>query len=123
MPKKKVLVVDDEESILELVSAVLEGAGYEVVTADSGKECLEKLKTLRPDMVLLDMMMPDMSGRTVCEKIRKDPKTKGLKVAFVTVARFSEVGKGTLSKMNVADYITKPFENADLIRRVKKIIG
>jgi CheY-like chemotaxis protein len=123
MPKKKVLVVDDEENILELMGAVLEGAGYEVVTADSGEECLEKLKTLKPDLVLLDMMMPGMSGREACEKIRNNPKTKGLKVAFVTVAKFSEVGKGTLSKMNVADYITKPFENADLIRRVKKIIG
>jgi CheY-like chemotaxis protein len=74
-------------------------------------------------MILLDMMMPGMSGREVCERIRKDPHTKDLKVAFLTVAKFSESGKYLLKKMNVSDYITKPFENADLVRRVKKITG
>ncbi len=69
------------------------------------------------------MMMPGMSGREVCEKIRSDPSTKDLKVAFLTVAKFSEVGKEQLSKMKVADYITKPFENDDLLKRIKKIIG
>ncbi|MFH0956401.1 MAG: response regulator [Candidatus Aenigmatarchaeota archaeon] len=123
MPKKKVLVVDDEENILELVRAVLEAAGYEVATADSGERCLEKLKTLRPDLVLLDMMMPGMSGREACEKIRKDPKTKGLKVAFVTVAKFSEAGKGKLKDMKVLDYIMKPFDNDDLVARVRKMTG
>lgn len=120
---KKIMVVDDEESLLELVSAIMEQEGYEVVTAISGKECLEKIQTLKPDLILLDMMMPGMSGREVCEKIRQDPKTKGLKIAFLTVAKFSETGKGTLTKMNVLDYITKPFENDDLVSRVKKLLG
>ncbi len=122
MPKK-IMVVDDEESVLELLKAVLENDGYDVITASGGEECLEKLKKVKPDLVLLDMMMPGMSGREVCERIRKDPKTKNLKVIFVTVARFSEMGKDTLSKMSVADYITKPFDNNDLIKRVKKIVG
>jgi len=73
--------------------------------------------------VILDMMMPGMSGREVCEKIRENPKTKSLKVVFLTVAKFSEVGKKVLDKMNVSDYITKPFENQELIFRVKKILG
>jgi CheY-like chemotaxis protein len=120
---KKIMVVDDEESLLELVSAILKEEGYEVVTAASGQECLEKLSTMKPDLILLDMMMPGMSGREVCESIRKDPKTKGLKVAFITVAKFSETGKETLTEMKVLDYITKPFENDDLIRRVKKMLG
>jgi CheY-like chemotaxis protein len=123
MVKKKIMVVDDEESLIELVKAVLEQEGYEIITAMDGEEALDKLKTMRPDLILLDMMMPGMSGREVCEKIRENPKTRNLKVAFLTVAKFSEAGKGVLGKMNVLDYITKPFDNEDLVRRVKKIVG
>ena len=121
--KKKIMIVDDEEGIVELVTAILEEEGYEVITAMDGKECLEKLKKVKPDLILLDMMMPGMSGREVCEKIRKNPKTKNLKIVFLTVARFSEMGKGVLKKLNVLDYITKPFDNKDLIRRIKNIVG
>lgn len=121
MVKKKIMVVDDEESLTELVKAILEQEDYEVTVASNGEECLEKLKTVKPDLVLLDMMMPGMSGREVCERIRGNPETKDLKIAFITVAKFSETGKDTLSKMNVLDYITKPFDNDDLVKRVKKI--
>lgn len=123
MAKKKIMIVDDEESLIELVKALLEGENYEVITAMDGEECLEKLKTEKPDLILLDMMMPGMSGREVCERIRADPKIKNLKIAFITVAKFSEVGKDVLKRMNVLDYITKPFDNKDLIRRVKKLVG
>ena len=120
---KTILAVDDEPHMIELVNAILTGEGFEVVTASDGKEALQLLQKLKPDLVLLDMMMPGMSGREVCEKIRADPKTKNLKVAFLTVARFSEVGKHELDKMKVSDYITKPFDNAELVRKVKKITG
>lgn len=123
MGKKKIMVVDDEESLIELVSAVMEEENYEVITAMSGEECLEKLKAEKPDLIILDMMMPGMSGREVCEKIKANPKTKDLKVAFLTVAKFSETGKNTLTEMKVLDYITKPFDNDDLKKRVKKMIG
>jgi len=123
MSRKKIMVVDDEETLVELVSAVMEEGGFEVIVAHDGKECLEKLKKAKPDLILLDMMMPGMSGREVCERIRKDPKTKDLKVIFLTVAKFSETGKDVLQKMKVADYITKPFDNDDLVRRVKKHVG
>jgi len=120
---KKIMVVDDEESIRMLVSAVLSREGYEIITAIDGKDCLEKLKTAKPDIILLDMMMPNMSGREVLEKIRADKNLKSRKVAFLTVARFSEAGINTLKKLNALDYITKPFDNADLVKRVKKILG
>lgn len=120
---KKILAVDDEPSIAELVHAVLTEAGFSVTTASSGEEALEKLKTLKPDLVLLDMMMPGMSGRETCEKIRSNPRTAGVKVAFLTVAKFSEAGKDILKNMRVSDYITKPFDNDDLVRKVKKIVG
>ncbi len=119
---KTIMIVDDEKSIQELVSALLGSEGYTVVTASDGNECLQKLKTVNPDLILLDMMMPGMSGRETCAKIRADPKTKNLKVIFLTVAKFSEAGRGVLKEMNVSDYITKPFENDDLLKRIKKVI-
>ena len=122
MAKKKIMVVDDESSLIELIRGILEEE-YEVITAMSGDECLKKLSTVKPDLILLDMMMPGMSGREVSEKIRKNPKTKDLKIAFVTVAKFSETGRNVLKKMDILDYITKPFENEDLIKRVKKMVG
>jgi CheY-like chemotaxis protein len=123
MPKKKIMVVDDESSLVELVRAVFSQEGFEVISAYSGSECLEKLKREKPDLILMDMMMPGMSGRETTEKIRANPKTKGLKVVFLTVARFSEVGKDSLAKLKVSDYITKPFDNRDLVKRVKKALG
>ena len=117
---KTIMVVDDEETLRELLKAVLEAENFNVVEAVDGNDCIKKLNTVKPDLILLDMMMPGMSGRETCEKIRANQKTKNLKVIFLTVARFSETGKDTLKKMDVADYITKPFDNADLVKRVKK---
>lgn len=118
----KVMIVDDESSLRELVTAVLSSEGIEVVAVSSGQECLDTLKKDKPDLVLMDMMMPGMSGRETVEKIRQDSVLKDLKVIFLTVARFSETGKETLDKLDVTDYITKPFENDDLVVRVKKVL-
>lgn len=123
MPKKKIMIVDDEQSLVELVRAIFGQEGFDVITAYSGSECLEKLKKEKPNIILMDMMMPGMSGRETTEKIRENPKTKDIKVVFLTVARFSEVGKDALKKLNVYDYITKPFDNKDLVKRVKKAVG
>ena len=116
------MIVDDEPTLVELVTAILEQKGFEVISAYNGKECLNKLKTVEPDLILMDMMMPEMSGRETVEKIREDPKTKNLKIVFLTVARFAETGKDILTKLNVVDYITKPFDNADIVARVKKAL-
>ena len=120
---KKIMVVDDEESLRELARAIFENEGFEVIDASSGAECLQKLNKVKPDVILMDMMMPGMSGREATEKIRQNPATKDLKVVFLTVARFSETGKETLEKLNVSDYITKPFDNEELVKRIKKMLG
>jgi len=119
---KKIMVVDDQESLIELVTEILEQEGYEVIPAFNGEECLDKLKMTKPDLVIIDMMMPRMSGRELCEMIRKNSRTKDMKIAFLTVARFSDIGKKILKDMNVLDYITKPFDNQDFINRVKKMV-
>jgi len=117
------MIVDDEENLVELVKAIFEQEGYEVIPAYNGKECLEKLEKIKPDLILMDMMMPGMTGKEVTKKIRENPKTKDLKVVFLTVVRVSELGMEELKKLNVLDFITKPFDNDDLVRRVKKILG
>jgi len=120
---KKVMVVDDEPDLCETVKLLLEGKGFEVVTALSGAEALKKLRKEPVDLVLIDFFMPEMTGRGLVDEIRKDPKLKKLKLAFLTVALFGEVGQEDLHKLGILDYIQKPFDNEDLVRRVKKMIG
>jgi len=120
--KKKIMVVDDEENVLKLIQIIFEKEGYDVIGASNGKECLEKLKTVKPDLIIMDLMMPELTGKETAEKIRRNPKTKNLKMIFLTVARLSDVGKKELRGLKVLDYITKPFDNSDLIKRVKNAL-
>ena len=119
---KKIMVVDDEHNLLELVRDILEGEGFDVITVSSGEECLEKLKTARPDLILMDIMMPGMSGKEAVKKIRANPKTKNLRIAFLTVSVSSAFERKTMKELNVLDYILKPFDNEELIRRIKKLL-
>lgn len=120
---KKVMVVDDEPDLCETVKLLLEGKGFETVTALSGAEALKKLRKEPVDLVLIDFFMPGMTGRGLADEIRKDPKLKKLKLAFLTVALFGEVGREDLQKLGILEYIQKPFDNEDLVRRVKKMVG
>jgi len=122
MAKKTILVVDDEEPILDAIEEILKPEGYTILKASNGKECLSKLSK-KPDLVLLDFFMPDMSGREVLEEIRKNPKTKNTKVALLTAASFSPAGEKKLEGMDIEDDIKKPFHQKDLIKRVKGMIG
>lgn len=120
---KKVMIVDDEADLCETVKLLLEGKGLGVVAALSGAEALEKLRKERVDLVLIDFFMPEMSGRGLVAEIRADPKLRDLKLAFLTVASFGEVGREDLRKLEILDYIQKPFDNEDLVRRVKRMVG
>lgn len=122
MTKKTILVVDDEITILNLLEDVLKARGYGIIKAQGGPKALKILKKTKPDLIILDFFMPGMTGGDVCEKIRADDKLKNIKVIFLTVARFSKPGLEKLKQMDVSDYITKPFDNVDLIKRIEKII-
>jgi DNA-binding response OmpR family regulator len=112
------MLVDDEADIRSTVKTLLEKNGYKVVTAVSGDDCLEKLKTVKPDLILLDIMMPGTPTPEVVKKI------KGVKVVFFSVVRVSDAEKENLLKNgNVVDFIQKPFDIKDLLNRVKKIVG
>ena len=122
---KTILIVDDTRDTVGMIKALLESEGFETLIAYNGKEALERLKKAKekPDLVLLDMFMPEMSGREVCEHIRQDDELKDLKVAFFTVAAFRGEGKQMLKDLQVLDYITKPFDIDDLVKRVRKMLG
>jgi len=122
MVKKKILLVDDEKNLRILVKEVLSGGGYTVRAVASGMECLKELKTFRPNLIIMDMMMPKMSGYDTIKEIRKDPKNDNIKIVVLTVSKVAEAAKFQLSKFNVSDYINKPFDNKELIKRLKKFI-
>ena len=121
MPKK-ILYVEDDEDTQNLVKMVLKSNGYDIVTAYNGEEGLKKLKENDIDLVLLDLMLPDMSGWDIFQKIKKNPENEDVKVAFLSVIPVSKERLDTLKKSGVEDYITKPFDNEDLVRRIGKIL-
>ena len=125
---KTIMVVDDEPDIRKTVKLVLEKNGYDVVTAVDGDDCLKKLKSSNPDLILMDIMMPGTPVSKVVTKINAIneiiPKIKGAKIAYLSVVRTSEAEKEELLKeKNIVDFIQKPFDIIDLVKRVKKITG
>jgi len=117
---KKIMVVDNEPDIVDLTRTVLELGGYQVLTAYSGEECLRTLEKEKVDLVLLDIMMPGMSGWDVFNRINK--KSSDVKVAFMSVLEISDKRKQVLLDEGLADYIMKPFDKETLLSRVDKIL-
>jgi len=117
---KKIMVVDDEPDTVDLIKLVLMTEGFEVISAYSGKECLEKLKIERPSLILLDIMMPGMDGWEVFHKIKEE--YEDIPVAILTV-RDRDIDKMLgLHVLKADDYITKPFGRQELIDRVRRLI-
>ena len=113
-----VLVVDDEEAIRGLISFNLLKEGLEVGTAATGQEAMEKVLTRHPDLIILDWMLPELSGLEVCRQLRSRVETENLHVIMLT-ARTTEEDKMLGFKMGVNDYMTKPFSPRELTARVK----
>ena len=119
MPKK-ILAVDDEKHIVRLVQVNLERAGYTVVTANDGKEALQKVADENPDLVVLDVMMPYMDGFEVLQNLRRNPTTRDIPVIMLTAkAQDADVFKGWQSGVDC--YLTKPFNPMELLSFVKRI--
>jgi DNA-binding response OmpR family regulator len=121
MPKK-VLVVDDEAHIRAALSAVLESAGYAVDQAENGKLAVEKCKTFRPDLAILDVRMPVMDGHMASIEIHYDPSLKNVRFMFLS-ANADEDSKNFALGHGAEDYLTKPFKTEDLLARVDKILN
>ncbi len=117
MPKK-ILVVDDEKDIVEMLKYNLEKEGYSVISALNGIRALEQARENKPDLILLDIMMPEMDGWEVCKQLMKDERTSTIPVIFLT-AKGSEVDEVVGLELGADDYIIKPISIRKLIARVK----
>lgn len=118
----KILVCDDERSIVRLIQVNLERQGWEVVTAYDGKEGLEKIMSEKPDICVLDVMMPYMDGFEVLKNLRREPSTQKLPVVMLTAkAQDKDVFEGYHYGADV--YLTKPFNPMELVTFIKRIIA
>jgi phosphate regulon transcriptional regulator PhoB len=118
---QRVLVVDDEPDLVELVRVNLCQSGFDVDTAGAGGEALEKLRARTPDVVILDLMLPDVSGTEVCRRIRSDPELATLPVIMLT-AKADEVDRIVGLELGADDYVTKPFSPRELTLRVRAVL-
>jgi DNA-binding response OmpR family regulator len=120
---KRVVCIEDEPEMIDLVRLILGRKGFEVIGANGGVEGLEAVRREKPDLVLLDLMMPDMDGWEVYQQVKADPELKDIPVVVVT-AKAQSIDKVLgLHIAKVDDYITKPFGPQELLESVAKILG
>jgi two-component system phosphate regulon response regulator PhoB len=117
----RVLVVDDDVDINEALQQALQIAGYEAVGATTGAAALEETARQRPDLVLLDQMLPDIDGIEICRRLRAAPETKRIPIVFVT-ARGDEKARVNGLALGADDYVVKPFSLAELLLRIRAVL-
>jgi len=118
--KKTVLLIEDEQNLSELIQFRLEANGYKVSTAFDGQEGLEKIKSLKPDLIILDAMLPGMNGFEVCARSKQDQSTKAIPIIMLT-ARAQKIDKEKARISGADSFITKPFEPADFLKEIRKL--
>lgn len=119
---KRVLIVDDEPNIVMSMEFLMKREGFEVAVAGDGEEAMRQIAEFRPDLVLLDIMMPKKSGYDVCQEIRANPACDGVKVLMLTAkGRDTEVAKGLA--IGADAYMTKPFSTKDLVAKARQLLG
>ncbi|MNE06008.1 Transcriptional regulatory protein YycF [compost metagenome] len=119
---KSVLIADDEPNIVISLEFLLEQAGYRIRVAHDGKEALEAIQRQPPDLVLLDVMMPNLSGYDLCQKIRENPAWQHMRIVMLTAkGREVEVSKGLA--LGADAYITKPFSTQELLAQVRDLLA
>lgn len=120
MPKE-ILIVDDELDVVVPIQFLMEQQGYSVMIAQRGEDALDFIYQYKPDLVLLDIMLPGIDGWQVCEIVRLNPNYRDIKIIFLTAkGRKEEIAKGLA--LGADDYITKPFSNAELVAKVKRLL-
>jgi DNA-binding response OmpR family regulator len=120
MPKE-ILIVDDEPGVVVAIQFLMEQQGYHVLVAERGEDALDMIYKYKPDLVLLDIMLPGISGWEVCEIIRLDPDYRSVKIVFLT-ARGDEAEIARGLTLGADAYITKPFSNDQLIAKIKRLL-
>ncbi|CAG0927843.1 MAG: Alkaline phosphatase synthesis transcriptional regulatory protein PhoP [Rhodocyclaceae bacterium] len=119
---KRILIVDDEPNIVVSLEFLMKREGFDVAVATDGEAALKSVEEKRPDLVLLDIMLPKKNGFEVCQTIRANPGLQAVKIVMLTAkGRDTEVAKGTA--LGADAYMTKPFSTKDLIAQVRQILG
>lgn len=122
MAKKKVLIVDDEPNIVTALEYLLGKNGYDVAVAENGEEALAAVGRSKPDLVLLDIMMPRLNGYEVCRRLRERPEWAGIKIVILSAkGREVDVAKGL--SLGADLYVTKPFSSTELVARIRALLG
>jgi two-component system phosphate regulon response regulator PhoB len=119
--KTKILIVDDEPDALELVEFNLRQAGYDISTAADGAEALKQARAVVPDLIVLDVMLPEMDGLEVCKTLRRDPATARIPIIMLT-AKAGEIDRVLGLELGADDYVTKPFSPRELVLRIKNVL-
>ena len=119
---KKILVVDDEEVIVEGLKDILEDFDYEVVTANNGLIALQQVSKEKPNLILLDLMMPEMNGYEVCDKVRKDPEVSATPIVILS-SKGEQKDIDLAFSLGATEYIIKPYNMERLLETLKKILG
>jgi DNA-binding response OmpR family regulator len=118
---KEILIVDDEPGIVVPVQFLMEQQGYRVMTAERGEDALDLIYQYKPDLVLLDIMLPGIDGYEVCQIVRLNPDYRDVKIVFFTAkGRETEIAKGLA--LGADAYITKPYSNAELVAKVNELL-
>jgi DNA-binding response OmpR family regulator len=117
-----ILSVDDERDVTELVAFHLARAGYDVVTASSGREALDAVHLRKPDLIVLDLMLPDIDGFGVCEILRRQPATATIPIVILTAWATHDARHLGL-ELGALEYLTKPFSPKELVQRVVRLLG
>jgi DNA-binding response OmpR family regulator len=119
---KRILIADDEPNIVVSLEFLMKERGYEVRAVGNGEDALAAVGEFRPDLILLDVMMPKMSGYDVCQKVRENPAWQGVRIIMISAkGRDIEISKGLALGADV--YLTKPFSTRDLLTRVGELLG
>ena len=121
MEPKKILIADDNQNIRDALSYLLEDEGYKLLLASDGAEALQKVREQRPDILFLDIMMPEMNGYEVCRTIRADPQVKNTYIIMLTAkGQVAEQKRG--KEVGANEYIIKPFSPMEILAKVKHIL-
>jgi DNA-binding response OmpR family regulator len=119
---KRILIADDEPNIVLSLEFLLKQAGFETLTASDGEQALEAVAQHRPDLVLLDVMMPRKDGYEVCQALRADPANQDLRIVMLTAkGRDVEQEKGL--SLGADDYVTKPFATREVVNKIRELLG
>nr|HQU74865.1 response regulator [Calditrichia bacterium] len=117
----RILIVDDTQESIDLLVYFLKPTGYRVLTATNGYKALEIINATPPDLILLDVMMPEIDGYEICERVKKDPKTQHIPVIMITALRELK-DKITGLEAGADDFISKPYDSVELLARVKSLL-